>query len=232
MTPQLAKQILDKIVGQIFGYQNPLSLEQFMQKYAFDVRLPVQVNDATTGQPTWSQSANPTRYITMDNAHNRAGDDAWMLPKRPLNSIEDVLAVWNETNLTATERQIESLHIAESDNIYNSENIYRSQDIARSKNILFSDGVNDSEYIAASQRSNTSAFCARIEDSKECSNSFSVSWSGKVVNSMFIQDCYDMYECLFCSHITSKKFCIANMQLEEAEYRKLKEQIVRWALTS
>ena len=230
MTPQVAKEILDKIMGQIFGFQNPYSLEQFMQKYAFDIRLPVQVNDSTTGEPTWAQSANPTRFITMNNAHTKLGDG--MRPPRPLGSIQDILGAWNEINLTATERQIESLNVGESDNIYNSENVYRSQDISRCKQVLFSDGIMDCEYIASGQRSQTSSFCARLEDSKECSNSFSVSWSGKVVNSMFIHDCYDMYESLFCSHVTSKKFCVANMQYEEAEYRKIKEMVVRWILTS
>lgn len=37
MNAQEAKVIVDKIVGQVFGYQNPLTLEQFMQKFAFDV---------------------------------------------------------------------------------------------------------------------------------------------------------------------------------------------------
>lgn len=230
MTSQGAKTLLDKIVGQVFGFQNPYTLDQFQQKYAFDVRLPIQVNDSTTGGPTWSQSANPVRYITMDNAHNRSQND-WLLPQRPLNSIEDVLAAWSETNLTTTERQIDSLNIAQSDNIYNSENVFHSQDINRSKNILFSDGVMDSEFVVAGQRSNTTSFGIRIEDSKECSNSFSVVWSGKVVNSMFINDCFDMYECLFCSHITSRKFCVANIQLTEEEYRRVKDMVVRWVLT-
>src|SRR5579884_3148762 len=103
MSPKTAKEILDKIIGQIFGYQNPYSLEQFMQKYAFDVRTPIQVTDATTGETTWSQSANPTRYITMKNANDRAKHTDWMLPKRSVNSIEDILSTWNEVNLTTSE---------------------------------------------------------------------------------------------------------------------------------
>lgn len=231
MTPKYAKEVLDKIIGQICGYKNPYDLDQFIQKYAFDVRLPVQVNDSTTGETTWSQSANPLRYITMDNARKRSSE-GWMLPKRPLNSIDDILSAWNEGNLTTTERQIDSLNIAESDNIYNSEYIYRSQDINRSKYILLSDGVMDSECVVAGQRSNTCTFCVRVEDSKECSNSFSVIWSGKVVNSFFINDCYDIYECLFCSHLTSAKFCVANMQFTEEEYFKLKDMVIRWVLTA
>jgi hypothetical protein len=231
MTPQAAKNTLDKIVGQIFGYQNPYSLEQFMQKYAFDVRLPIQVNDSTTSEATWSQSANPTRYITMKNAHNRSSREDWIRAKRQFASMEEVLAAWSEVNMTTTEREIDSLHVAQSDNVYSSENVFRSQDVIRSKNILFCDGATDCEYVAASQRSNTSNYGLRLEDSQECTSSFSVIWSGKIVNCMFLEDCFDMFECLFCSHLTSRKFCIANMQFEEAEYRKVKDMIARWVLT-
>ena len=56
-----AKEILDKIIGQIFGYQNPLTLEQAMTKFAFDLRLPQQVYDGTTNESTWASSINPTR---------------------------------------------------------------------------------------------------------------------------------------------------------------------------
>lgn len=231
MTPQQAKATLDKIVGQIFGYQNPFTLEQFMQKYAFDVRLPAQVNDSTTGEPTWTQSVNPSRFITMKNSFETA-EDAWKPKDKNIKSIDDILRVWQTINLTTTERQLESINVSESDNIYNSENVYRSLDIHNSKNILFSDGISaSSEYIAAGQRSQASNYCIRVEDSTQCSGSFSVIWSAKVVNSMFIEDCNNMYECMFCSHMNSGKFCIANMQFEEVEYRKLKDLVIRWVLT-
>lgn len=230
MDAKAAQALLDKVIGQIFGYKNPLSLEQFQAKYAFDVRLPIQVTDSTTGQATWTQSPNPTKFITTQNAWDRQDWD--QRPKKELKSIQDIIAAWSEINYTATERHIDSINVAESDNIYTSENVYRSQDINSSKNILFSDGVNSSEYIVAGQRSTGLSYCARVEDSNNCSNSFSVIWSKKVVNSFFIEDCGDMYECMFCSHITNKKFCIANMQYEEAEYRALKDMVIRWILTS
>lgn len=233
MTHEEAQEVLDKIVGRVFGYKNPFTLEQFMQRYAFDVNLPSEVNDSTTGQVTWAQSVNPTKFITQTNASKQVKDSDWMQTKRPLNSMDDILAAWNEINLMTTERQIDSLNVSKSDNIYGSENVYHSQDVHASKNILFCDGIMMSgEFLAACQRSNSSSFSIRLEDSKECSNSFSVSWSGKILNSMFIHDSFDLFECLFCSHIASKKFCIANMQYEEAEYYKLKDIIVRWALTN
>lgn len=225
-----AHYVLDKVLGQITGYQNPLSVDQFLAKYAFDVRLPSQVTDATTGEATWAQSVNPAKFMTMDNARRRVEVDDFMIPQRPLNSINDILSAWQETNFTSTERQLDSTDIFESDNIYTSQYVFRSQDVHRSKHILFCDGVLDSEYVVASQRSNTLVYCARVEDSKECTQSFAVSWSSSVVNSAFIHDCYDMYESLFCSHLSGKKYCVANMQLTEDQYRPVKDMVMRWIL--
>lgn len=232
MNQAQAKEILDKVVGTVFGYQNPLSLEEAMQKFAFDLNLPQQVYDGTTNQPTWASSVNPSRFITLDNALKRAAIDEWMLPKRPLNSVEDILLAWSETNYMATERQIESTGVLESDSVNNSENVYRSSMIRESKNILFSRGCNTSEYLVASSESKMSTFSIRVEDSQIVSNSFNVTWSAKISNSFFIQNCYDMTDCMFCSHTAGKQYCIANIQFEKEEYERLKLEVIKWIFNS
>lgn len=230
MDAQAAKTIIDKIVGQVFGYQNPLSLEQFQAKFAFDVRLPQQVYDSTTNQPTWATSTNPAKFINFENSW-KMPEGYWEKPKRPITSIQDILGYWSETNLMAAERYLDSLNVAESDDVRHSQNVYRSQDVESCNNIVFTDGAVNSEFLAASQRSQSSSFCIRLEDSGESSNSFSVNWSNKVSNSFFIQDCANMQDCMFCSHLNSKRFWIANMPFEEEEYKKIKDMVVRWILT-
>ncbi len=235
MNDQLAKEIADKIIGQVFGYQNPFSLEQLLQKFAFDVRLPQQVFDAFDNSPTWAQSTNPTKFVTMERSMSGInGREDWRLPKRPVNSVEDILAVWSEINYMTTERMLDSINVAQSDNVYSSENIYRSQDINQCKNILFSDSLAQGgcEYVMASQRSANSTFCIRLEDSSKCANSFSVSWSNSITNSFFISDAKDLQDCMFCSHISTGRYLIANMQFEEAEYKRLRDMVIRWILTS
>lgn len=226
------KPILDAIIGNVFGYKNPYTVEQFMQKFAFDIRLPKQTNDSTTGEVTWAQSLAPNKFITMKNAFIEVKKSDWIIPKRPLNTIEDILTAWQETNLMATERQIESTEVYESDNVYNSQMVFRSQDVHYCKSVAFCDSVNHSEFTAASQRSHGNTYSLRVEDSKECTNSFNVIWSGKIANSLFIQDCFDMSDCMFCSHMASKRFCIANMQFTEEEYKKIRKMVVEWILTS
>lgn len=232
MNAEIAKEILDKIVGQIFGFQNPYSLDTFMQKYAFDIKLPQQVYDSTTNQPTWADSTNPTKFITMQNAWDRQDSGGWDMPKVPISTMEDILAAWSKVNLTATERSIQSDNVVESDNILFSENVYRSIFTTGSKNVLFCDGPLNCEYVAACQRSQTSNYCIRVDDSQNCSNSFNVSWSDSVTNSLFMHDCKNMHDSMFCSHLSGKRFCIANMQFEEAEYMKIRDMVIRWILTS
>lgn len=227
-----AKQVLDKIIGQVFGYQNPFTLEQFMQKYAFDVKLPSQVYDSTTGELTWASSTNPTRFMTLNNTRARGEKDEFMLPKRAIHSIKDILAVWNETNITSTERYMESINVHESDTINSCENVYRSQDCNRSKYVVFCDGAVDSEYVAAQQRSVRTTFSIRVEDSQNVSDSFSVVWSNKITKCLFMNDCFDMKDCMFCSHIAGKQYCIANMQYEKEEYEKIRDMVVRWVLSN
>lgn len=224
--------ILDQIFANVFGYKNPYTFEQFMQKFAFDVRLPKEVVDFSTGEKTFAQSTNPSRFMTMKNSLKDQATKEWSIEKRPLNNIQDILAAWNETNFAVSERQKESTEVYECDNIYNSQLIFRSQDIHFSKNVVCSDSCHRSEYLACSQRSNACTYSLRVEDSIECSNSFNIIWSGKIANSLFISDCYNMYECMFCSHLSGKRFWIANMPFEEEEYRKIKKMVVEWILTS
>lgn len=236
MTSHDAQLLLDKIVGQIFGYKNPLSLDQFIQKFAFDVRLPQKVTDAFDNTETWAQSTNPIKFVKMDNARGLeiAGASSttdYLRPKRTISAIEDVMKAWNEINFTTTERYKESLNISESDNIIRSENVFRSQDIHNSKNILFSDGLNGCEFVVAGQRSGDANFCIRIEDSGLLSNSFGVSWSSNITNCFFMHDTGDMQDSMFCTNIMGKQYCVANMQYTKEEYFRIKDMVVRWILT-
>jgi hypothetical protein len=234
MTEAQAKEVVDKIIGQVFGFQNPLTLEQTLQKFAFDIRLPQQVVDITTGQPTWAQSTNPTRFLSFENIMKKE-QDAYLRPARQLNTIEDILAAWNEINEMTSERYLDSINIGQSDNIYGCENVFRSQDIHNSKNIVFCDGIGATggcEYLLACQRSGASTYCIRIEDSGECTNSFNVQWCKYVSNSLFISDGTKLQDCMFTSHLSNKRFMVANMQFDEAEYRRLRDIVARWILTA
>lgn len=227
MDKKITKDIIEKTFLAIFGKVPKLSKEEILEKIAFDIKLPVMVNDSTTGEETWAESMNPTKFITQNNSEKR---ETWILEKRQINSIDDIIATWQEVNYTTTERNYNSVNVYESDTIYASENVVRSANCNESKNIMFCDGCHHCEYNIASQRSGSSSFCIRVDDSANCTNSYNVICSGKISNSLFIQDCSNLYECIFCSHIANKRYCIANMQFEKEEYFALKSEIIDWII--
>ena len=232
MDDNKALEIVNKIFVGVFGKQNTFTLDQLLDKFAFDVKLPKQVVDSTTNEITWADSINSGRYITLSNMEKRDKERGWMLEKKPISNLQDLIDIWNSVNLTATERVNDSIDVVKSDTVYRSEKIYRCSDTSDSKNMIFCDSCSNSEFVLASQRSSMCNFCIRVDDSTNCSNSYGIQWSNKVVNSLFIQDCYDCNECIFCSHLANKKFCIANMQFDEKEYFEIKKLIIEWILNS
>lgn len=232
MNDNVALDIINKIFNSVFETNNTFTLDNILDKFAFDIRLPNQVTDSTTNEITWADSINSGKFITNQNMQKRDETIGWMLPKKELNNLQELFDIWNSINLTTTERFINSINVLKSDTIYGCQNVYRCSNCNNSKNIVFCDSCGNSEYILASQRSGSCNFCIRCDDSTNCSNSYSVIYSNKVSNSLFIQDCFDLYECMFCSHIASKRFCIANMQFEEEEYYEIKKLIIDWILAS
>lgn len=232
MTTQEITTVTNNIFKNVFGTTNPYTIDELYEKFAFDIKLPKSVNDSTTGEPTWADSINSNHYITLSNMEKRDIDVGWMLERKEITSLNDVINIWNTINYTTTERVYDSINVSESDTIYNCQNIHRSSDCSASKNLIYCDSCGNSEYLLASQRSGTCSFCIRTDDSKDCSNSYNVICSNKVSNSYFIQDCFDLYECIFCSHIANKKYCIANMQFEQEEYFAIKKEIIKWILNN
>lgn len=223
-------KLVNQIYQAIFNKDNNLSLDLLLEKYAFDIKLPKEVRDSTTNEITWADSINSNKFITLTNMEEKDKREGWMLPKENISSLEDIIRIWNKTNYITTERVFDSLNVSKSDTIYRCQNVYHSTDCFDCKNIIFCDSCNNCEYSIASQRSGNCTYCIKVDDSKDCSNSFNVNYSNKVSNSLFIQDCYNLYECMFCSHIANKRYCIANMQFTEEEYFHIKEYINNWIL--
>ena len=232
MDDNKALEIVDKIFDNVFNCKNPFTLDEILSKFAFDIKLPQEVRDTTTDEITWAVSVNPTRFITQDNMAKRDAIDEWMLPKQPVNSLREIMEIWNKINYTTTERQYNSINVAKSDTIYKSENVYRSCDSNQCKNLIFCDSCHNCEFVLASQRTGNSDFCIRVDDSSNCTNSYNVICSGNISNSFFIQDSNTLHECFLCSHISNKHYCIANMQFEKEEYFEIKREITKWILNS
>lgn len=231
MNEKVAKEILDKIVKQVFGVDNPLTLKQMVEKFTFDLNLPSKVIDSTDGSETWSSSSTATKFTKMDNARNNGNNFDGLYATQPIKDISDILAKWQHINLITTEFALDSINYAESDMVLESENVFHSTNIIRSKNVLFSDTISNSEFVFASYGSEQVTYCLRDEFSIRCTNSFGTTRSADLTNCIMMHDCGDMQDSMFCSNMKGRRFCIANMQFDEAEYRRLREQVVGWILS-
>lgn len=223
-------EICNKIFQNVFQESNTLDLDKLLEKYAFDIKLPILVHDYFTNESTWSDTVNGEYFITQKNMEEKDKTEGWMQPKKEIKDLNSLLALWKDINYITTERYNNSLNIYQSDTIYNSENIYHSTNCGSSKNLVYCDSCFDNEYLLGCERSTNCSFCIRTNDSTNCSNCFNVMFSNKVSNSLFIQDSFNLRECLFCAHIDNKEYCIANMQFEKEEYLAIKKNIIEWIL--
>ena len=229
---EVALDIIRKVFLSVFSSEVGDTLDEIFEKYAFDKKLPYKVFDSTTGEVTWADSIHNDKYITNHNMEVKDDVEGWMLPKRSVDSLDDVIRIWNTINFTTTERNYDSSEVFCSDTIYRCQRVFRSSNCSDSSHLVFCDSCGASEFLVASSRSGNCNFCIRVDDSKNCSNSYQVVCSNKISHSFFIQDCFDLYECMFCSHISSKRFCIANMQFSEKEYYEIKKVVIDWIMNS
>lgn len=232
MSEQDALTTINKVFQAIFQRDNPYDLETLKQKFAFDIKLPTEVKDSSTDEITYTAMPNVKQFMTCANVERYDKEQGWMLPKQEVKSLNELLKIWHRINYTTTERVYNSERVSKSDPIYNSADVYASTNCGGCEHIAFCDGCWDSSYLVASQRSTGLNFCLRVDDSNTCTNSYNVICSNKVSQSLFIQDASNLFECIFCSHLANKKFCIANMQFSESEYFFFKSKIIEWFFSS
>lgn len=231
MNQKNIKTITDYIFKEVFGIENPFTLEELKKKFAFDIPMAKKRICDLSGETTWSFDSSEEKIATQPAIADHFKKDEWMRKKRPLGSIQDIMNAWKEINYLASDKNINSKDVFQSDGIYNSASVCQGVSIFDSKNIVFGYKIFDSNYLLASRDDSSCTLGIRIKESLFCSSSFEVTWSNKVSQSMFIHDGYDLFNCLFCSHLRTKKYCVANIQFEKEEYFKIKKMVIDWILS-
>lgn len=227
-----AKTIADYTFKDIFQIDNPFSLDELQKRFAIDIPKASKVKCALSDNDTWAFGPLEGKTASQNAIEKYFKENEWMQKSNPMKSISDILEAWDRINFQMTEKYINSTDILKSDSIINSNDVYQSFVVSDSKNIVFSYNIFDCNYMIASRDATSCTLGIRVKESIYCSSNFEISWSNKVSKSMFIHDGYDLYECLFCSHIRSKKYCIANIQFRQEEYFKLKKEVVHWILNN
>lgn len=172
------------------------------------------------------------KFVNQQEVAEGYKKDGWMRSYTKMESMKEVLKKWTEINYVVASRQVNSVEIEESDGVYNSRGVYASSSIFDSKYIMGSRKLFDCGYLVGCRDDTACLVGAGVRESIYCSKCWEVSWSNKVSRSAFVHDCYDISECLFCSHLRSKKYCVANIQLDKEEYLKIKEMVKEWVISS
>jgi hypothetical protein len=229
------KNILENInfiFKDIFGRDNPFSIEHLIQRFCTNVPLPQNVKCAMTGADTWIIPLEHQKIVDLDAVRAKKGIEDWAKPKKPITSMNDIFTYWNEINYQAGNKITASTDVSKSDCIMNSSNIYMSSLVGNSKHIYLGYNNWNCAHMLACRGNNSCSLGMRIMESQYCSSSFEVDYSNKVSRSMFISDGFDLYECLFCFNLSSKQYYICNMPFEQAEYMKIKAMVIDWVINS
>ncbi len=222
------EQIYTKVWEEIFPGINPIDQAAFKKLYCNDIPLP-QAYPAISGNISVYSSPEYgyKKFITKEESEKRMNTDNFMEPKTDIASFADVLKLMEKRATFRGNRALNSDVTEESDDIYSSSYIYNSAHVYSSQKLMYCFNMKTSEYLLASKGSGDCSFGIRVIDSGSISNSFDVGWSSKSANSYFSYSVVDVRDCMFCFHIMSKQYCIANMQFSQEEYKKLKEKILK-----
>lgn len=215
------------VIKRVFGDDFSVGVEEFVKLYLQDINLPEKVTSLFGGD-TWTSVPGLDKYAAQDSVLKQASEHDWIYPKEDIDSLETLNRLIGRSDFMQSSRSYDAINVKESDDVARSQNVFRSQNVVDSKNIYYCSWIWDSEYLLGCTRSGNSTFSIGLVEGVDCADSYRVYGSHKITKSMFIKSCYDMSECMFCSHMQHKRFCIANMQYTEEEYRKLKKKILSW----
>ncbi len=225
---KMFEDIYETVWREIFPGFPMLDIETFQKLFTKDMMLPQKYSCAITNTPIYSSSIyGYKKFISRPEVEKRVNQDNFMEEKKEIGSLKDLLSIMQKQALFRGSRSLNSELVEESDDIYSSSHIYRSLHLYNCQKMLFCNNNKMCEYLLASSGTGESTFGIHILDSGSISNSFDVSWSGKCANSYFLHSCIDVRDSMFCFHLSSKQYCIGNMQFTEKEYTTLKKLLLK-----
>ncbi len=220
---ELEKKIIHAVFGDI-----KVPVTSFRNKYLSDIILPKKVSSFLTGKDTWTSTPSADVFVSQDEAIKQSAAHDWMYPKEDITSLDQLIGLVKRSDFMQAGRAFDAEEVYESDDVGKSHHVYRSQNVINSSHISSCNWIWDAEYLFGCMRSGASTFCIGMIEGVNCSNSYRILGSHNIVSSYMIKNSYDLQDCLLCSHIQHKQYCIANMQYSKEEYFELKEKILGW----
>ncbi len=221
------EDIYKSVWDEIFpGIVKP-EIQVFKKLFAQDILLPDRYTaQKGTGDIYCTPDYGYKHFISQEEIQKIVDVNNYVEPTTPLSSLSEVLTKMQNLAFFRGSKSINSDVVEESDNIYSSNYVLSSACLYSSQKMIYCYNMTASEYMLASKNSKESGFGIRIIDSGSITGSFDVSFSAKSAHSYFCHNCFDVRDCMFCFHLASKQYCIANMQYSQEDYEKLKKQIL------
>lgn len=220
-------ELVKKVWQVLWGVELTLDIETFKKYYVGDIRLPVKQKSSLSDKETYISKPRK-KVMALEEVMQKEKDKGFLVPSEKINSVEELFAKVKDVNYFSGNFLRNSQNVFYSDQVYSSDGVYYSRAIFNSKRVGFSYGIRDSEMVFASEDASQSNYCMRIFESGSLNNCFEAYNCGKSSNSYFIHDSYDLKDCMFCFHLVSKQYCIANMQYDQAEFNRVKKMLVEY----
>lgn len=105
-------------------------------------------------------------------------------------------------------------------------NCYLCMSSHRCENLLFSYRCHDTQDSIDCLNLNHSRLCYETIDSENCYKLYHSQWCNQSSNGMYLRDCTSCSDCLFCSTLVNKQYCILNKQHTKEEYHEIYHSLV------
>ncbi|MBX7138851.1 MAG: hypothetical protein K1X83_12820 [Oligoflexia bacterium] len=217
-------ELLNSIWRMIFpGQQLDLSISEFEAAYCADLPLPLFTNSL------WNTSAiavsKPYGHAVSQSELEERSEELQDTPGASGMPLPELLNRAFGNLVFSGDNHYNCEAVLRSDNIFKSREVYGSRSIHDSQKVIFSANSIGLDSAAACDSSGYSQFVIRAIDSINCSRCLDIYQSGRCSGCLFVSNCYDVHDCILCTNLRSKRFCIGNMQFSEEEYRDLRPQI-------
>ncbi len=232
MDKKKAKQFADFAFKDIFNRENPFSLDEMEERFAFGLILPKKEKDSLTGNDVWLTRKTTDKVMQWGGWDKQDKNGTGTVREGAgIKNMDDLIGSWNKIMYNLAGRSANAIDCIESDSVYDSNELYRCSKAVKSQKCLFcNDIVNDRYCIALTYAWNSTSVIRAVDSRAPLSQSFALNWCGRVSRSMYLSNCMDMYECMFCANLRGKRYCIANMQFTKEEYMPIKEMVIDWTI--
>ncbi|MFA5412185.1 MAG: hypothetical protein WC350_02465 [Candidatus Micrarchaeia archaeon] len=211
------------VCKQLFGAGVSISLEEGAKLFSYGIELPRQRKTMEGG--TTHTNYGGGNYVNPKEVQ-KLTEGGNMFPVEKIDGMEDVQRLYSDLRSFLGDKSIDAQNMEKSDNVLASSDVYMSDNIVECKNVGFSFSLFRCEYVYGSKNLDSCSFSIRCQDSRLLNNCFEVSWSAKCTDSMFCHDSFDLRDCLFCFHLASKQYCIANRQYSREDYLRIKGMLL------